>query len=419
MASGDSRLSLRRRDVLVAAGSAAVGGIGGYTAATSVERDQPVHRYIVGIDGPSREEVTRRMAEEVFRVIELGAIGEVVVGQFTDEVVTSLRDRGEVRYVEREIIMSAPKPRRKRKRTRGKKQQTPWGADRVDAETVRRAGNTGGGTDVAVVDTGVDSDHPDLRRNLGTGRAVVTCNREGCAQPWDDDNGHGTHVAGVVGAVHNNIGIVGVSPGTTIHPVKVLDDAGEGWASHVASGIAWAADRNHDVVTLSLGSPVPSQAVADACKYAYRNGVFLVAAAGNDGPCTGCVGYPAAFPEVVAVGATTRSDAISTFSSTGAEVELTAPGSEIPSTYSDGHYRTLSGTSMATPHVAGAAALLMADGTPNAANRSSRASPGGARGRLRTTAQSLSGVSAQDQGYGLLDVERAVLGTRNGDNLRR
>ena len=295
-------------------------------------------------------------------------------------------------------------------------QTTPYGIDRVDAEVAHANGQTGGGADVAILDTGIDSDHPDLAANLGGGKAFASCgsggftgnctfsgNSNACNESWDDDNDHGTHCAGIADAVDNSEGVVGVSTGATLHAVKVLDCSGSGAYSDIAAGIEYVADQGWDVGSMSLGGS-QSQVVADACEYAYNRGVLLVAAAGNDGPCSDCVGYPAAEPEVIAVSATDENDDLAGFSSTGPEVEIAAPGDQVYSTLPGG-YGELSGTSMSCPHVAGAGGQLMAEGYTNTE----------ARDRLGNTAEDI-GLSENEQGNGLLDVA-AALGLDSSDDL--
>ena len=295
-------------------------------------------------------------------------------------------------------------------------QTLPYGIDRVDAEVAHANGQTGSGADVAILDTGIDSDHPDLQANLGAGESFANCgsggftgscafsgNDNACNESWDDDNDHGTHCAGVADAVDNGEGVVGVSTSATLHAVKVLDCGGSGSYSDIAAGIEYTADQSWDVASMSLGGS-QSQVVADAAEYAYNNGVLLVAAAGNSGPCSDCVGYPAAEPEVIAVSATDSNDDLASFSSTGPEVELAAPGVDILSTLPGG-YGKLSGTSMSCPHVAGAGGQLMANGYTNTE----------ARNQLGSTAEDI-GLSENEQGNGLLDVA-AALGLDSSDNL--
>jgi type VII secretion-associated serine protease mycosin len=280
-----------------------------------------------------------------------------------------------------------------------------YNLQKINAAQAWQSCYQGQGVTVAVVDTGIDLYHPDLQANLVTGKSFVA----GVSSP-DDDYGHGTHVAGIVAAVANNGGIIGVAPAARLMPVKVLDDQGSGSIYDVAEGIEWAADHGARVVNLSLGSVSDSATLADVVDYAYNKGVLLVAAGGNCGGASyylnGCDYqnqpiYPAAYADVMAVAATDSSDARSSFSTQGSYIEIAAPGSSIYSTYLDGGYATLSGTSMATPHVAGLAALIWSQ-NPGWSNRQVRA-------RIRDTAQDLGAAGWDEQyGYGRIDAAAAM-----------
>lgn len=256
----------------------------------------------------------------------------------------------------------------------------PWGVDRIDAE-LAWAGATGAGIKVAVVDTGIDYDHPDLKPNY-FGGVNITSSRK----PPKDDNGHGTHVAGTIAAADNNIGVVGVAPRARLYAVKVLSRSGSGWISDIIAGLEWCAANNMDVANMSLGLGTYVKSFDDACQAASDAGVILVAAAGNDG---GAVGYPAAFASVIAVSATTSSDKLPSWSSRGPEVDFAAPGVNILSTLSGGGYGTMSGTSMASPHVAGVVALVLEN-------------PGA------LTPEWITSLTADEQGVGLIDAEASV-----------
>lgn len=206
---------------------------------------------------------------------------------------------------------------------------------------------------IAVIDTGVDLSHPELAYKTIQGYDFV--NNDDVPQ---DDNGHGTHVAGIAAAASNNgVGITGVSWGANIMPLKVLNSAGNGTYADVASAIVWATDHGAQVINMSLGGSFPSSVLEDAVNYAYARGMVQVAAAGNSG--SGTVLYPAHYAPVIAVAATDNFNSHAGFSNYGPEVDLAAPGVLIYSLYPGGGYGYRSGTSMAAPFVAGLASILI------------------------------------------------------------
>ncbi len=276
---------------------------------------------------------------------------------------------------------------------------------------------------IAVIDSGVDLGHPDLAAKIwnnpgetGSGKQTNGLDDDGDNyvddwRGWDfvngdnnpqDDFGHGTHVAGIAAAASNNgVGIAGVSWGARVMPLKVLDSNGNGSESDVAAAMTWAADHGAKVINLSLGGG-PSSVMEDAVNYAYAHGVTVVAAAGNAGSLG--VLYPAAYDHAIAVASTNASNNRSSFSNYGPEIDLAAPGSSIYSTYwnSGSTYATLSGTSMATPHVAGVAALL--------AGQPGFDTPDKIRIAMESTALDL-GDPGWDQlyGFGLVQAHNALL----------
>ncbi|WP_128478454.1 S8 family peptidase [Halorussus pelagicus] len=388
-----------RRNVLKGVGaSVAAAGVGTGLAAAKPDDTVEVN---VGFNSERGRQAALSRADETVRTFN--SI-DVLTLRLPKQAVTALETNPNVRYVEENGTMEAFA------------QTLPWGVDRVDAEVAHANGETGAGADIAIVDTGIDDDHPDLQANLGRGKAFVSCgnggyfgncqfsgNNNACNEPWSDDNDHGTHCAGIADAVDNTEGVVGVSTEATLHAVKVLDCSGSGTFSDIAAGVEYVADQGWDVASMSLGGSSGSSALKDAVEYAQGEGVLLVAAAGNDGPCTGCVGYPAAYDEVVAVSSTDSNDDLSEFSSQGPEIELAAPGTDIYSTVPGG-YATFSGTSMACPHVAGGGGQLMANGATN----------GDARSQLKSTAENI-GLSSNESGAGLLDVA-AALGLDSSDD---
>ena len=226
-----------------------------------------------------------------------------------------------------------------------------WGMARIEAPKAWGITTGSRQVKVAVIDTGVDYNHPDLKGRTTKGFDYV--NGDGDAM---DDNEHGTHCAGSAAAGINDGGVVGVAPNVTIVPVKVLDAEGSGSYASVANGIIYAADENVNVISLSLGGPSSSPTLESALRYARDKGILVVAAMGNEGDEV--PQYPAAIPGVMAVGATNSKDEIAYFSSRGSHISVAAPGDLIMSCIPGGKYERFSGTSMACPHVAGLAALV-------------------------------------------------------------
>lgn len=274
-----------------------------------------------------------------------------------------------------------------------------WGVDRIDAEKIWDAPNPnkGAGVSVAILDTGIDMDHPDLAVNVSGGINFVRIRGKVDPAAWDDDHGHGTHCAGIVGADDDGFGVVGVAPDVSLLGVKVLDKRGGGKESDIIAGIQWAVDNGADIISMSIGGGA-SSSIHDACDTAYAAGLILVASAGNTngGNCL----FPAAFDSVIAVSATDISDGLASFSAVDSEIELAAPGASIYSTYKDGSYTSMSGTSMACPHVAGVAALVLATPLPYV-------SPTAVRIQLGNTAEDI-GLTVEEMGWGLVDAEYAV-----------
>lgn len=267
-------------------------------------------------------------------------------GADVDRMVARLAADPRVDYVEKEVVARAfvvPDDELFSEQYAHAVTQAPLGWDVQTGSTA---------SVVAIVDTGVDLDHPDLRDSLVLGGNFVPS-----VSSADDDNGHGTHCAGIAAAAGNNrVGVAGVSWAARIMPVKVLDSSGGGRTGGVAAGIWFAAENGATVINLSLGTEVPSQVIEDAIAFARSRNIVVVAAAGNRGDTT--PSYPAASAGVVAVGATDSSDERTPWSTYGDWVTLFAPGRSILSTYRGGGYDRLSGTSMATAYVSGTVALL-------------------------------------------------------------
>lgn len=226
-----------------------------------------------------------------------------------------------------------------------------WNLEQIQVEDGWNFAN-GDNVTIAIIDSGVDADHIDLQNKLTDGYNAINDTAD-----FSDGNGHGTHVAGIAAALTNNVeGIAGVSWQSTIMPIKVLDDNGEGSSYSVARGIYWAVDNGADVINMSLGDYYHSDILYDAIEYAYEQDVILISASGNEN--TSDAMYPAAYPQVITVASVNEDRNRSFFSNYGDHVDVAAPGEHIPSTYVDDQYVMLSGTSMASPHVAGLAALI-------------------------------------------------------------
>lgn len=282
------------------------------------------------------------------------AYGTAIQGftaNISDEQVKLLKNDPRVDYIEpnRMIVMAPPSGKGPKGGGGGSTSQTtPWGITRVGG------GATYTGSNVAwVVDTGIDVDHPDLNVDASRGFSAFT---KGKDSGVDDGNGHGTHVAGTIAAVDNNIGVIGVAAGATVIPVKVLDSRGSGSYDGVIAGIDFVAANgsNGDVANLSLGGPV-SQAVDDAVAAAATSGVKFILAAGNESQNANN-SSPARVngSNIYTISASDVNDNFASFSNfANPPVDFCEPGVNINSTYPGGGYSSLSGTSMAAPHAAG------------------------------------------------------------------
>ncbi len=265
-----------------------------------------------------------------------------------------------------------------------------WGWEKIGAEAARRKSLSP--VRVAVIDTGIAYSHPDLGAKVAGGVNTIDPSSD-----FNDDNGHGTHVAGILAALDNEIGVVGVAPNAELYAVKVLDSSGSGNLSDLIEGLQWCIDNDIHLVNLSLSSEDTNDTFREVVSEVHRQGVTMVCASGNNGP-DGQINYPSRYPEPISVAATTETDTIADFSSRGPEVDIAAPGADIPSTWLRGGYRSLSGTSMAAPFVTGAAALIM--GT------NPQASPNRVRSLLNRSAVPLQAVTRDAQGSGVLNVGR-------------
>lgn len=211
----------------------------------------------------------------------------------------------------------------------------------------------GKGIKVAILDTGIDYNHVDLKDNFITGINFTTANK----QDYMDYVGHGTFCAGLIAGLANNTGIIGIAPECSIYAVKILDNRSQGSVGQLIQGIEWCINNKIDIINCSLGLTRDFTALHDVICHAYNAGIIICAAAGNNRFATD-VEYPAKYPEVISIGAINSIKKIANFNSTGKHAELVAPGVDIISTYLHNKYATNSGTSFSCPLISGAIALI-------------------------------------------------------------
>jgi serine protease len=302
-----------------------------------------------------------------------------------------------------------------------------WHLRQIGMPDAWKRGN-GKGVIVAVIDTGVTK-----VADLGETKFVAGYNFVGNNANAADDHGHGTHVAGTIAqSTNNKLGVAGVAYGATIMPIKVLSARGSGSVAGIAQGIRWAADHGANVINMSLGGPTRMGTMGNAVKYARDKGVVIVAAAGNDGH--GRVGYPAAYPGVIAVAATQFDETTTFYSNWGKEIDVAAPGGNtrvdqngdgkpdgvlqhtiVPGQTSKTDYLWFMGTSMASPHVAGVAALIMGTGVrkPDAVEEILLASARKPKASARS-GDSSDGRIDDHYGAGIVDANAALKKTKDG-----
>jgi len=288
-------------------------------------------------------------AEAVVNSREISPLGVMVVKTLPGRRAAAehnLQSSGAFRFVERNYIVTADAL------PNDPLYPQQWGLSTVSAPAAWDT-TVGTGTTIAIVDTGIDISHPDLSDRIVAGYNTLTDSSDAM-----DDNGHGTRMAGVAAATgFNDLGVIGVAPNAWLMPIKSLGSTGAGTYADIAQGIVYATDHGARVINLSLGGAVDSSTLFTAVTYALDHGVVLVAAAGNDG--FSARAYPAAYPGVIAVAATDVGDSVATFSNYGSWISLAAPGVGILTTNLGGGYSDSTGTSPASPFVAGAAALVL------------------------------------------------------------
>lgn len=238
--------------------------------------------------------------------------------------------------------------------------KTPYGVVMIQAKSMWGLSNEGEGTNVAVIDSGCDINHESLKSNIA---GVRNFTDEDGKNPniVTDRVGHGTHVSGIIAANGNNKTIIGVAPRTNLYIYKAIDKSGSGKVSWVVNAVNYAVSQKVDIISMSLGMPNNNPKLEKAIKSAVNNNILVVCAAGNEGDGNYNAfeySYPAAYVDVISVGAVDRKGIPANFSNSNLVIDLVAPGVDIVSTYPNNQFASLSGTSMAAPHVTGSLALL-------------------------------------------------------------
>ncbi|GAE95163.1 alkaline serine protease [Gracilibacillus boraciitolerans JCM 21714] len=274
------------------------------------------------------------------RLDNINAIAISIESKMLDELETN----NEIAWIEQDIVMESDV------------QIMNTGNMLIGSTHINALNMTGKGVKVGIIDTGISSTHPDLKVQGGVSFV------EGVSS-FEDDNGHGTHVAGIIAAQNNDFGVLGIAPEAHIYAIKSLNNEGEGRQADVIAGIEWAIEKELDIVNLSITTPQPTNALELTMRNAYQAGLIIIAASGNDkegnGQITDDILYPAKYPYVIGVGSVDENLKKSEFSYQGHSIELVAPGEEILSTFLPNKeaYLLMSGTSMATPFVTAVTAL--------------------------------------------------------------
>ncbi len=397
------------------------------TSPASAKAPRYVNRVVVKYKSGASQSAIRSFHQRfaLSTVRDVSALGMGVLGLPTgltaEAAVGKLQGNPAVDFVEPDYIFTLPRrPMRARAATPVRRLAAigladnslladEWGMRKIGMPAVWPVNGGSARLVVAVIDTGVDLQHPDLRAALVPGKCVLA----GLPGP-DDDHGHGTHVSGVIAAnASDGVGVAGIAPNCKIMPVKVLNNEGKGDTGDIVAGLLWAVNNGAKVVNMSLGGTGGSRALMSAIQYAQSKDVLIVAAMGNEG--ANSQEYPAGYPGVMAVGATDSQDKLADFSNYGSWISVAAPGAEIMSTLptravhvvraegKEMRYDYMDGTSMAAPFVAGLAALVRS------------AEPGltaaQVKQRIERTSDDLGARGFDDKfGWGRINAARALAG---------
>jgi serine protease len=402
------KCTLDRRTFLQLSGFAGLSGLTGLASATpGREPGSKADELLVGVSATAsspRAAVKPHLPNNARVVHENNTLGYVAVKlpeqaseQAHKALEQAVENRGSVKYVEENTTHQAfytPNDPR---------YGDQYADQMVNAATAWEETLGDAGVTVAVVDQGVKYDHPDLQGNMASDPGYDFVDDD--SDPYPDNLSkeiHGTHVAGIAAAsIDNGTGVTGIG-NSTILSGRALSESGTGSTSDIADGIEWAADQGADVINLSLGGGGSTQTMKNAVSYATSNGALVVAAAGNSG--SRGVSYPAAYSECVAISALDSDGSLASYSQYGDAIELAAPGTDVLSSWTDDGYNRISGTSMATPVVAGVAGLTLAKWDLTTSEL---------RNHLKNTAVDIN-LSSDKQGAGRVDAGNAVT-TQPGD----
>ncbi|KWX69528.1 hypothetical protein AMQ84_31650 [Paenibacillus riograndensis] len=314
--------------------------------------------------------------------------GDIVMAELSGSSLYELKNSPDIQYIEPNYEV---KTEIEAEKTESVTETVPYGIQNIHAIEAQQEGYTGKGVKIAVLDSGY-SLHSDVK--VKSGYSFITN-----SENYDDDFGHGTHVAGIIAASMNGEGVVGVAPMADIYAIKVLDQGGRGSYFTLIEGIDWAIKHKMDIINISFGGENPSQILEEKLQEAYDAGILIVAAAGNDGYMgDDTILYPARYSTAIAVGAIDSGNKRAFFSAKGPDLDLVAPGVKVLSTLPSNQYGMKSGTSMAAPHVTGVAALIL--------EKNKKLSPGEVADILESTAKPLGVVP--EYGHGIVQAKEAV-----------
>ncbi|MEC0168015.1 S8 family peptidase [Paenibacillus graminis] len=314
--------------------------------------------------------------------------GDIVVAELSGSSLYELKNSPDIQYIEPNYEV---KTEIEAEKTESVTETVPYGIQNIQAIEAQQEGYTGKGIKIAVLDSGY-SQHSDVK--VKSGYSFITN-----SENYDDDFGHGTHVAGIIAASINGEGVVGVAPKAEIYAIKVLDKGGRGSYFTLIEGIDWAIKHKMDIINISFGGENPSQILEEKLQEAYDEGILIIAAAGNDGYMgDDTILYPARYSTAIAVGAIDSSNKRAFFSAKGPDLDLVAPGVKVLSTLPSNQYGMKSGTSMAAPHVTGVAALIL--------DKNKKLCPSEVADILESTAKPLGEVS--EYGHGIVQAKEAV-----------